>query len=74
MEQAPPSDIGERQANRLRILAESAHAFAEATNNVTRLLHLAAQRFADLVGDGCYIRLLARDGGATFGFALPQAK
>ncbi|HET6282102.1 MAG TPA: ATP-binding protein [Polyangia bacterium] len=62
MESRPPSDLNERQANRLRILAESAHAFAEATTNVTRLLQLAAQRFAELVGDGCYIRLLSRDG------------
>jgi signal transduction histidine kinase len=55
-------DSHERQANRLRILAESAHAFAEATTNVNRLLQLVARKFADLVGDGCYIRLLSADG------------
>ena len=57
-----PTDLSVRQANRLRILAESAHEFAEATNNVNRLLHLAAQRFAEVIGDGCYIRMLSRDG------------
>jgi signal transduction histidine kinase len=54
--------VGTREDNRLRILAESAHAFAEATIDVERLLPLVARRFADLVGDGCYIRLLAADG------------
>jgi signal transduction histidine kinase len=52
----------ERQVNRLRILAESAHAFAEATTDTERLLALVAHKCAELVGDGCYIRLLAADG------------
>jgi signal transduction histidine kinase len=59
---APPADPQERQENRLRILAESTHVFAEATTDVGRLLQLVARRFADLVGDGCYIRLLSADG------------
>jgi signal transduction histidine kinase len=58
---APP-DSHERQANRLRILAEASHAFGEAIDDVNALLELVARRFAELVGDGCYIRLVARDG------------
>ncbi len=57
-----PVEPHERHANRLRILAESAHAFAEATTDVERLLKLVARRFADLVGDGCYLRLVSSDG------------
>jgi signal transduction histidine kinase len=57
-----PIDAQRRQVNRLRLLADSAHAFSEATNDVTRLLKVVAERFASLVGDGCYIRLLAADG------------
>src|SRR5258708_37334152 len=59
---SPPGDPEQRQENRLRILAESAHAFAEATTNASQLLQLVARRCADLMGDGCYIRLLATDG------------
>src|SRR5438477_8829501 len=57
-----PADPHERQANRLRILAESGKAFAEATTDVRQLLQLVTRRCADLVGDGCYIRLIAADG------------
>jgi len=54
--------VEERQANRLRALAESSHDFAEATSDLSRLLRVIARRFADLIGDGCYVRLLADDG------------
>jgi signal transduction histidine kinase len=54
--------VEERQANRLRALAESSHDFAEATSDLGRLLNIVARRFADLIGDGCYVRLLAPDG------------
>lgn len=54
--------ITDPQAIRLRLLADTAHAFAEASNDVGRLLALIARRFADLIGDGCYIRLLGSDG------------
>jgi signal transduction histidine kinase len=50
------------QSNRLRVLADTAHVFAEASNDVERLLATVARRFADLIGDGCYVRLLAGDG------------
>jgi len=62
----PPLDVDEklatRQADRLRVLAESTHVFAEASNQVDRLLRLVAQRFAEVIGDGCYIRLVGADG------------
>jgi signal transduction histidine kinase len=57
-----PIDPQERQAVRLQVLAESSHAFAEATTDVERLLRLVAERAAHLVGDGCYIRLIGADG------------
>jgi signal transduction histidine kinase len=59
---SPSAPQNERHANRLRILAESSHAFAEATTEIERLLGLVARRCAELVGDGCYIRLIAPDG------------
>jgi signal transduction histidine kinase len=55
-----PTD--DRHANRLRALAESGFMFAEATTDLARLLQLVVTRFAELVGDGVYIRLLAADG------------
>jgi signal transduction histidine kinase len=68
-EDSTPSADHERQANRLRALAESAHQFAEATTDVTRLLEVVGRRCAELIGDGCYIRLLDADGV----FLLPVA-
>lgn len=52
----------ERQTRRLRILAETSRAFEEAATDVDGLLQLVARRFAELIGDGCYIRLVASDG------------
>jgi signal transduction histidine kinase len=56
------SPIDDRQVDRLRVLAETAHAFAEATPDIGRLLDIVAERCAAIIGDGCYIRLLAEDG------------
>jgi signal transduction histidine kinase len=55
-------EVDERQTNRLRALAESTHVFAEATTDLSQLLNIVARRFADLIGDGCYVRLIASDG------------
>jgi K+-sensing histidine kinase KdpD len=55
-------EVNERQENRLRALAESSQLFAEATVDLERLLAIVARRFADLIGDGCYVRLLGADG------------
>ena len=54
--------VEEHLANRLRALAESSHDFAEATADLGRLLNVVARRFADLIGDGCFVRLVAADG------------
>ncbi len=62
VDSSDPFDAHARHANRLRILAESTHAFAEATKDIVRLLGVAAERFAALIGDGCYIRLVGSDG------------
>ena len=48
----------ERQAERLLALAESGKAFAEASNDLGRLLNLVARTFAELVGDCANIRLV----------------
>jgi signal transduction histidine kinase len=52
----------DRQANRFRALAESGSLFAEAVSDPARLLQVVTRRFADLVGDGVNMRLLADDG------------
>src|ERR1044071_3720761 len=54
--------VEEHLANWLRALAESSHDFAEATADLGRLLNVVARRFADLIGDGCFVRLVAADG------------
>lgn len=48
----------ERQTNRLRALAESAHLFAEASPDLPRLLGVIARRFSELVGEAANIRLI----------------
>ncbi len=50
-----------RQIDRLRVLAETSHVFAEATLDVERLLRVVAERCAAVIGDGCFIRLLGTD-------------
>lgn len=51
----------DRQTRRLRALVESGQLFAEATTDLPRLLGLVAKRFAELVGDGCNLRLIEGD-------------
>jgi signal transduction histidine kinase len=51
----------DRQTRRLRALVESGQLFAEATTDLPRLLHLVAKCFAELVGDGCNLRLIEGD-------------
>ncbi|HWB79675.1 MAG TPA: hypothetical protein VG755_32150, partial [Nannocystaceae bacterium] len=52
----------ERRAKRLRVLAETGHAFADAAIDISRLLDLVVKTCADHVGDSCSIRLVAEDG------------
>jgi len=51
----------ERQANRLRALAESAQMFAEASTDLPRLLGVVARRFSELIGEAANIRLIEGD-------------
>jgi PAS domain S-box-containing protein len=53
--------VVEKAAVRLRVLAESSHQFAE-TTDPRDLVELVARRLAELVGDGCGVRLIARKG------------
>ena len=48
----------ERQANRLRALAESSQMFAEASTDLPRLLGVVARRFSELIGEAANIRLI----------------
>ncbi len=47
---------------RLRILSMSLRAFSEATSDYQRLLDVVARSLAEVVKDGCVVRLLADDG------------
>src|SRR5262245_1220015 len=47
---------------RLRTLWETSKAFAEATTDYERLLDAVARGLADVVKDGCVVRLLSDDG------------
>lgn len=48
----------ERQTKRLQALAESAQLFAEASNDLPRLLGIVARRFSELVGEAANIRFI----------------
>ncbi len=48
--------------DRLRILLTSLRAFSEATSDYQRLLDVVAQSLAEVVKDGCVVRLLDEDG------------
>jgi GAF domain-containing protein len=50
---------------RLRILSEASHEFADATADYERLIDLVARRLASTVKDGCVVRLLSDDGWLT---------
>jgi PAS domain S-box-containing protein len=48
----------QRSAARLAVLASASHAFASAAGHVEELLELVARRLADVIGDGCAVRLI----------------
>ncbi len=52
----------ERMAARLRLLADAAHDFSEATGNYDRLLAIIAHRIGESLGDLCAIRGVSEDG------------
>jgi PAS domain S-box-containing protein len=52
----------ERMADRLRILADAAHAFAAASQDTERLLDTVAERLAHVLQDYCAVFLLSEDG------------
>ena len=49
--------------DRLRLLLGTLRDFAEATTDYERLVDVVASRLADVVKDGCVVRLLSKDGG-----------
>jgi PAS domain S-box-containing protein len=51
----------QQAAERLQILAESSHQFAS-IRSVNELIETVARRLGDVVGEGCAVRLLAREG------------
>jgi GAF domain-containing protein len=48
--------------DRLRILSGSLRAFAEATADYAHLMDVVAQTLAEVVGDGCVVRMLSGNG------------
>jgi two-component system, cell cycle sensor histidine kinase and response regulator CckA len=48
--------------DRLRTLADTLRAFAEATTDPERLFQLVADKLAEVVKDGCVVRLMSEDG------------
>ena len=52
----------ERMAARLRLLADAAHDFSEATGDYERLLSVIAHRVGEVMGDLCAIRSVSEDG------------
>jgi PAS domain S-box-containing protein len=52
----------ERSAARLAALSGAAHEFAVGSGNLDPLLDLVARRIAEIVGDGCVVRLISLDG------------
>ena len=61
-----------RLDDRLHVLSGALRAFAEATTDYDRLLDVVARTVADVVADGCIMRLLTNDGLLTSAaFYLP---
>jgi two-component system, cell cycle sensor histidine kinase and response regulator CckA len=52
----------QRLQDRLRVLSSSLRAFAEATTDYEALLNVVAKTLAEVVKDGCVVRLLLDDG------------
>ena len=59
-----------RLADRLRLLAEATHAFAEATQDSERLLDIVASRLVEVVKDQCVVRLVSEDGQSMTSVAI----
>jgi signal transduction histidine kinase len=49
-------------AARLEILSRTAHEFAASSGDIDTLLALVARRLAEILGDGCSVRLISADG------------
>ena len=54
----PPARI-DRGEDRLQVLSGALRAFAEATTDYERLLNVVARKVAEVVADGCIVRLLS---------------
>ncbi|MEO7730742.1 MAG: PAS domain S-box protein [Kofleriaceae bacterium] len=52
----------ERSAARLEVLSTTAHEFAASSGNIDALLELVARRLAEIIGEGCAVRLISADG------------
>jgi PAS domain S-box-containing protein len=61
-ERAVAKHVLERSAARLEILSNTGHEFAAASGDIEMLLGRVARRLAEVIGDGCTIRLVSRDG------------
>ncbi|MEX2238880.1 MAG: GAF domain-containing protein [Dehalococcoidia bacterium] len=61
LERARLLEESERAAYRVRSLAEASRDFAEGALSVTTLAETVARRLAELVGDGCVVRLFSED-------------
>ena len=56
---AEAADRIQRLEDRLRVLSVALRSFAEATTDYERLLDVVARTLADVVKDGCVVRLLS---------------
>ncbi len=52
----------ERTAARLEILTTTSHEFASAPGDIDAVLSLVARRLVEIIGEGCAVRLISRDG------------
>src|SRR3954462_10195513 len=57
-----PSERIRQLEDRLHTLSNTLRAFAEATSDYDRLFQVVAQKLAEVVKDGCVLRLLEDDG------------
>ncbi len=60
-----PLDPAEREqqlADQLQVLSETLRSFAESAPNYDQLLNVVAHKLAEVVKDGCVVRILTADG------------